>query len=168
VQRHRFLPTLMAARGRARAAVVLLSLVVAAPVLMGAAQAQAQDASVRLAARPTTLPAAPLALQSKTFRWGELFAGDCHQINGTLTLLSDGTGWWSATTWTDHTHSGDVWHSTFNVLTRGGAGLFNLGEFNSPRMDDGNPSPRYGWSNSFAFNPDQFNAIGQVFQNSSC
>ncbi len=168
MHRHRFLVTQTAARARTRAAVILLGLVVAAPVLMGAAPVQAQDATLRLAARPTTLPAAPVALRSKTFRWGELFAGDCHQISGTLTLLSDGTGSWSAVTWTDHTHSGDVWHSNFNVLTGGGAGLFNLGEFNSPRMDDGNPSPRYGWSNPIAFNADQFDAIGQVVQNSSC
>jgi len=169
VHTHRFLVKRMVGRATTRAALVILSLLaVATSVAMSAAPAQAQDVTLRSVASPTTLRAAPLALQRKTFTWGELFAGDCHQISGTLTLFSNGTGSWSATTWTDHTHSGDVWHSTFNVLTNGGASLFNLGEFNSPRMDDGNPPPRYGWFNSFAFNADQFDAIGQVFQNSSC
>lgn len=106
--------------------------------------------------------------QQKVFNWSQLDAGDCHQINGTLTFYSDGTGSWSCTTWTDHTHSGDTWRTSFNVQTAAGAGLFNLGEFDSPRMDDGNPPPRYGWSNAFSFNSDQFDAIGLVTQNYSC
>src|SRR5262249_12299202 len=74
--------------------------------------------------KPTRAVLAAVAedIRTKVFTWGELRAGDCHQITGVLTLLSNGTGSWSCTTWTDHTHSGDVWHSTFNVLTAAGAG----------------------------------------------
>lgn len=108
------------------------------------------------------------AVRSKSVTWGELRAGDCHQIEGRLTFFSNGTGTWSCTTWTDHTHSGDTWRSSFQVLTGGGAGLFNLGTYNGPRMDDGNPSPRYNWGNPFTFDPNQFDAIGQVNQRYSC
>lgn len=86
----------------------------------------------------------------------------------TLTFLSNGTGTWSCTTWTDHTHSGDTWAASFSVLAANGAGLFNLGEFRGPRMDDGDPPPRYGWSRGFAFNPDQFDAIASATEHYSC
>jgi len=109
-----------------------------------------------------------VAVRQKTITWGELRAGNGHQVNGTLTFLSNGTGTWSCTTWTDQTHSGDTWRSSFNVLTSAGAALFNLGEFASPRMDDGNPPPRYGWSNPFSFNAGEFDAIGSATQHYSC
>ncbi len=108
------------------------------------------------------------AVQSVVFTWGELRFGDCHQINGRLTLSSDGTGSWSCTTWTDHTHSGDNWQCHFDVLSGDGASLFNTPQFTSPRMDDGDPPSRYQWGNAFAFNPDLFDAIGQVEQSYSC
>ena len=107
-------------------------------------------------------------VRSKSLTWGELRAGDCHLVNGVLTFYSNGTGSWFCTTWTDHTHSGDTWQSSFQILTSGGAGLFNLGAFKSPRMDDGNPPPRYNWGNPFSFNPAQFDAIGGANQSFSC
>ena len=109
-----------------------------------------------------------LDVRSKSVSWGELRSGDCHEINGVLTFYSNGTGSWSCTTWTDQTHSGDTWQSNFQVLTGAGAGLFNLGPFKSPRMDDGNPPPRYNWGNPFSFNADQFDAIGRANQSYSC
>lgn len=52
---------------------------------------------------------------SKRFEWLDQRAGDCHQ-SGVLTLYPDGRAVWSATTWTDHSNSGDVWHETLKVL----------------------------------------------------
>ncbi len=112
--------------------------------------------------------AVPADLRSKTVSWSNLSAGDCVEPSGTLTFYSDGTGVWSTTTYTNHTHSGDTWRSSFQVMTAQGAGLFNLGQWNSPRMDDGNPPPRYNWGDNFAFNPELFDAIGLVNQSYSC
>lgn len=107
------------------------------------------------------------ALQTKVLRWPELHSGDDQQDNGTLTFHSDGTGTWSCTTLTYHTHTGDVWHCNFDVKGSNGAVLFRLGQFNSPRMNDGNPPPKYTWSAQFAFQPDFFGAIHTATQHYS-
>jgi hypothetical protein len=107
-------------------------------------------------------------IATKQLRFSELRAGDCHQIDGTLTFMSNGTGTWSCRTWTDHNHSEDTWAASFSVLAANGAGLFKLGEFRGPRMDDGDPLPRYGWSRGFAFNPDQIDAIASATEHYSC
>ncbi len=107
------------------------------------------------------------AVQTKVLRWGELHAGDDQQDNGTLALHSDGTGTWSCTTLTYHTHTHDVWHSSFDVKGSNGAVLFHLGTFNSPGMSDGNPPPKYSWSAQFAFQPDFFGAIASANQHYS-
>jgi hypothetical protein len=112
--------------------------------------------------------AVALDVRTKTFTWPELHHGDCQQNNGTMTFNSNGTGSWSCTTRTYQTHSGDVWHSNFDVSAGNGAFLFGLGTFNSPRMNDGNPPPVYPWGAPFSFQPDFFDAIGKVTQRYSC
>ena len=106
----------------------------------------------------------------KSAVWPELHAGDCQQDNGTLVIRSDGTGDWSATTLTYHTHSGDVWHSNFDFYTTAGSRLFRSATLNSPRMNDGNPPPHYFWTGHFTFDPGYFTAIdiNKTRQNSSC
>jgi len=103
---------------------------------------------------------------SKAVGWGQLSAGDCHQSGGALTFNSDGTGLFACTTWTDHTHSGDYWHSSFSVLNSAGAVIFTLGQYNSPRMSDGGPS--YYWTQAFTFQAAQYDAIASVTQTYSC
>jgi hypothetical protein len=100
------------------------------------------------------------------FSWGALSAGDCHQSGGTLTFRSNGTGTWQCTTWTDHTHSGDYWHCSFQVKNAGGGVLFPLGQWDSPRMSDGGPS--YYWTHDFTFEPSLYGAIAAVNQTYSC
>jgi hypothetical protein len=107
------------------------------------------------------------AVQTKVLRFPELHSGDDQQDNGTLTFHSDGTGTWSCTTLTYHTHTGDVWHASFDVKGSNGATLFHLGTYNSPRMNDGNPPPKYSWSVPFAFQPDFYNAISRATQHYS-
>jgi hypothetical protein len=102
------------------------------------------------------------------FLFPELHSGDCQQDNGALTFYSNGTGTWTCTTLTHHTHFGDVWHSSFDVKANDGTHLFNLGTFDSPRMDDGSPPPRYNWAARFTFRPDLFDLIGRVTQHYSC
>lgn len=107
------------------------------------------------------------AVQTKVLRWSELHSGDDQQDGGTLALHSDGTGTWSCTTLTYHTHTHDVWHCSFDVKGSNGAVLFHLGTFNSPPMSDGNPPPKYSWSAQFAFPPDFYGAISSAVQHYS-
>ncbi len=111
---------------------------------------------------------APNVVQSKVFHWGSLHRGDCEQDGGTITFHSDGTGTFTCTTLTYHTHSGDVWHANFTAKGSNGANLFSTPTFNSPRMNDGNPPPKYPWAGQFAYEPDFFQAISSVNQNCSC
>ncbi|OXM69171.1 DUF6294 family protein [Amycolatopsis vastitatis] len=133
-----------------------------APVLAAAAAGTAVLAGAP-AAQATTL-------EVKSATWGELHVGDCQQDNGTIIIRSDGTGDWSATTLTYHTHSGDVWHSSFDFKTTAGTQLFSAGTFDSPRMNDGNPPPHYPWGKHFTYDAGLFSAVNifKTIQHSSC
>jgi hypothetical protein len=117
---------------------------------------------------PANTEAAPLLLQTKSFNWGSLHRGDCEQDGGRILFHSDGTGTFTCTTLTYHTHSGDVWHDNFTVKGSNGAAFFSTPTFNSPTMNDGNPPPKYSWSAQFSFQPQFFSGIAQVSQNCSC
>jgi hypothetical protein len=106
-------------------------------------------------------------LQSKTFTWPDIKTGDCHQTGCTLTLISDGRGTFSCTTWTDQTHSGDVWQAIFTGQDRFKLDLFNVGAFNSPRMNS-NPSPHYQWGGPFNYDKTKFDAIVGMVEHSWC
>ncbi|MCU1684563.1 MAG: hypothetical protein JWQ81_5302 [Amycolatopsis sp.] len=126
-----------------------------------------------LAAAPAAQAApqnAVRTLEVRSATWGQLHSGDCQQDNGTIVLHSDGTGDWSADTLTRHTHSGDVWHTNLDFYTTAGFHLFSAGEFNSPRMNDGNPPPRYHWAAHFVFDPAEFNGVDifRTLQRYSC
>jgi hypothetical protein len=107
---------------------------------------------------------------AKSAGWAELHVGDCQQDHGTITLNSDGTGTWSADTLTYQTHSGDVWHSSFDFYTTAGTHLFFEGTFNSPTMNDGNPPPVYHWAHDFTFDAALYSAVdlNRTIQHSSC
>ena len=105
--------------------------------------------------------------QAKNWTFQNLRAGNCH-LDGTLVINANGTGTWNATSYTDHTSSGDVWHVTISVLDQNQTALFNVGNFDSPSMNDGNPSPRYTWSNAFNFNPAQFSIASFAQPHSGC
>jgi hypothetical protein len=101
--------------------------------------------------------------------WGDLHSGDCIMLPGSsVAFRADGTGTFSATTETLHTHSGDVWHHRIQVLSTTGAPLFSLGPWDSPRMDDGNPPPQYPWTQTFHFDPAVFAAIGSATATYNC
>jgi hypothetical protein len=104
----------------------------------------------------------------KTFTWGEIRAGDCHQIEGTLELRSDGTATFKCVTWTDSTHSGDYWWSGLLLQDHSEVTLHNEPYHKGPRMDDGHPSPRYRWSYDFHYDASKFNDITKVRQSSKC
>ncbi len=116
-----------------------------------------------------TISSADAQVATKDYRWAAMHSGDCEMADGsTLSFRADGSGVFSATTLTYHTHSGDVWHHQITVLSTDGRPLFVLPQWNSPRMDDGNPPPRYGWNAGFTFDPAVFYAIGSARANYSC
>ncbi|MEU5052638.1 DUF6294 family protein [Streptomyces sp. NPDC021096] len=107
-------------------------------------------------------------LASKVFVWGELHVGDCEQRDGRIEFNSDGSGLWSCVTKTYSTGTGDIWHARFSVKNSTGLTLFQVGTFDSPEMDDGNPPPEYRWSRVFIFDEREYNDIGGVTQHYSC
>lgn len=107
-------------------------------------------------------------IETKTFNWPEIRKGDCHQIEGTLVLQSDGKAHFSCVTWTDSTHSGDYWHAGFEFLDHSGVTLFHSPMSTGPRMDDGHPSPRYRWTFDFTFDPGIFSGVVQIRQYCDC
>ncbi len=109
-----------------------------------------------------------VTVQTKRIPFGSVHRGDCEQDGGVLTFHSDGTGTFTCTTLTYHTHSGDVWHASFTVKGKNGATLFTTPTFNSPRMNDGNPPPKYQWAAQFSFLPEWWQGITSASQNCSC
>jgi hypothetical protein len=111
----------------------------------------------------------PDRLLIKTAVWPQLFVGDCVEVAGaTLTLRSDGSASFECVTFTNHTHSGDHWWAGFLLQDKDGVTLHNEGYHEGPRMDDGNPPPRYRWSFNFNFNASIFNAITKVYYSYKC
>ena len=102
-----------------------------------------------------------------------LKAGDCEMYNAALRFGSDGKGAFTSSTLTRHTHSGDVWHASFDVKDRYGNTLFSLGEWSSPRMDEHGPDhapPRgdYDFDASFSYDPSLFGRISSAIIHSRC
>src|ERR1043166_995370 len=94
-------------------------------------------------------------VEFKMFWWkDEIRRGDCvMEPLSRIVLYKDGFGRFLATTYTRHTHSGDVWHHLMYVTDSRGEFLFWVGFFDGPVMDDGNPPPRYSWQKDFRFDP---------------
>jgi hypothetical protein len=110
------------------------------------------SAVVGISAASAQTPAPP-----KVFTWRQLLSGDCVMVPGAqLVLRPDGTGDFSATTYTNSTHSGDVWHHVIEVTDADGRRLFLLGPYDSPRMNDGSPPPLYRWHKTFTFSKADF------------
>ena len=106
---------------------------------------------------------------TKIARFGPLSAGDCVEVDGaTLTQGSDGAATFDCVTFTNHTHSGDYWWAGFLLQDKDGVTLHDEPYHEGPRMDDGDPPPRYRWGFSFNFNPSIFNAITQVYYSFKC
>ncbi len=110
----------------------------------------------------------PEGVVSTKFNWNPLHYGDGEQDGGVLTINSDGSASFTCTTLTYHTHTGDVWHASFTALDKNGAAYFTTPTFNSPRMNDGNPPPRYTWTAYFTFPAYDYSGIKSFTQHYSC
>jgi Family of unknown function (DUF6294) len=101
---------------------------------------------------------------SKRFEWLDQRAGDCHQ-SGVLTLYPDGRAVWSATTWTDHSNSGDIWHETLKVQNSQNQELFGFGVWDSPRVW---PGDQGRWQKEDRFSPAFFDQIASATSGGGC
>ncbi|KAF9331865.1 hypothetical protein BG006_005261 [Podila minutissima] len=68
----------------------------------------------------------------KWWTWNPISAGDCHQEGGWLKIFPDGRLQWDAVTWNDHTWTGDIWHSTFQLKDGSNSILFSAGPYDTP------------------------------------
>ena len=101
-----------------------------------------------------------------TYNWTHLASGDCEMKDATATFRSNGTATFAAQVKTNHTHSGDVWHTTLTGETATGQTLFSIGTLDGPRMDDNHGW--YPWSKDFAFDPAPFALLGKTNMRHSC
>ena len=102
--------------------------------------------------------------EPKRFEWVDQRAGDCH-LSGVLTLFPDGKARWAATSWTDHTVSGDIWHETLQVLDGQKHPLFGFGVWDSDRMFVGD---RDNWSKESTFPAGFFDNAAGAESSGSC
>jgi hypothetical protein len=131
--------------------------------LMGLLSASTINARDKTKGGKRALKAAPAG---SAWTWGKLHDGDCDQENGLLVFYADGKAKWSCRTRTLHTHSGDIWHCTFNVRDARSIFLFNLTYIDSPRMND--DAGWYNWNQDLTFPAQHFSNIAIVDQNYSC
>lgn len=113
-------------------------------------------------------PAPPTTLAWRTFSWNPMYAGDCQMHNARITFYSNGTGYFSSTVLTQHTHFGDYWHIRIEAKNQAGFVLFSLPAWTGPRMDDGNPPPHYPFNRSFGYNQTFLPAISYCTAYNSC
>ena len=106
--------------------------------------------------------------QYRYYTWDEINAGDCHQINGTLVFRSDGVVTFDAIVWTDHTDSGDVWHSSFSVSDNDNVYLLSLDQRDSPTTHGAHVSMHGQWNYPSELYVRLPTIVGRVTQASSC
>lgn len=109
----------------------------------------------------------PFPIATKTSTWGQLNAGDCvMQAGSVLTLYSDNHATFQAVVWTNHTHSGDTWRHTINILNAGGGVVFSI-TLNGPdhMNDDGT---HYAFSSSFGLPPGVYDAATNISVVGNC
>ncbi len=104
---------------------------------------------------------------AKVFRWVDERAGNCH-MSGVLTVYPDGRAHWDATTWTDQTHSKDVWHETLRVRNSQNQEIFGFGVWDSPFMDSPPNGGQYNWSKEGQFPKEFFDAIATATSAGDC
>jgi hypothetical protein len=102
--------------------------------------------------------------ESKNFEWVDVRAGDCH-MSGVLTIYSNGQAHWRATTWTDHTTGGDIWHETLQVLNSQNQPIFGFGVWDSPRVFVGD---RADWEKDGTFGAPFFQNAATATSSGEC
>lgn len=80
-----------------------------------------------------------------------------------LTYYPDGRSYFDAVVYTNHTHSGDTWHHLMWVADSADNFLMWFGFIDGPRMDDGNPPPKYPWHEEKHYDPKLFPRIAHAY-----
>jgi hypothetical protein len=109
-----------------------------------------------------TLP--PPTVTSLTFP--HIAKGDCELDGATIQFKSNGAGQFSARVRTNHTHSGDVWHTTITGRNHAGQTIVSLPTFDSTRMDDNHGY--YPWTVYFEFDPTKWSQIESAHSENGC
>ncbi|HVU44939.1 MAG TPA: DUF6294 family protein [Terracidiphilus sp.] len=98
------------------------------------------------------------------FKWVDSRAGDCH-LSGTLRLHPDGHAVFDATSWTDQSNTGDIWHATLHVYNAQKQELFGFGVWDSPRMF---PGSSYNWKKEGGFPAGLFDQVDSADLGGDC
>lgn len=96
-----------------------------------------------------------LRLEGKKWQAINATAGDCH-VSFIFIVYSDGHATFEAVTWTDFTHSKDVFNIWITVLDTQGVPVFGFGPWDSPPMDSPPAGGYYNWSKVGYFPPDLY------------
>jgi hypothetical protein len=104
----------------------------------------------------------------KRARWDKVVVGNCVLSDGTLTIGSDGSVKFDATTWTNHTNVGATWHAGILLKDKDGKIQEYGGHYDSRRMNDGPPPPHFHMGGASKFEPTRFDLITTATLNSEC
>jgi hypothetical protein len=104
----------------------------------------------------------------KRAQWDRVVVGNCVLSDGTLTIGSDGSVKFDATTWTNHTNVGAVWHAGILLKDKDGVVQEYGGHYDSRRMNDGPPPPHFHMGGTSKFDPARFDLITRATLNSQC
>jgi hypothetical protein len=116
---------------------------------------------------PNTVYATPLPPpQITSLHFPHESKGDCELDGATIQFKSNGSGQFSARVKTNHTHTGDVWHTTIAGRNAAGQDVVSLPTFDSMRMDDDHGY--YPWTVDFEFDPTKWSQIGSAYSKNGC
>lgn len=104
----------------------------------------------------------------KIFRWGEIMAGNCHQLGATLEIRSNGTATFTSRLWT-HSAGTDYWHSTVVLRERQGE-LDRSPRVTSPAIGHPKDGPKHqiDFNYDFDFLASDFRSITEAVEHSEC
>ena len=108
------------------------------------------------------------AVRYKRAQWDKVLVGNCVLSDGTLSIGSDGSVKFDATTWTNHTNVGAVWHAGILLKDKDGVVQEYGGHYDSRRMNDGPPPPHFHMGGTSKFDPARFDLITRATLNSQC
>ena len=108
------------------------------------------------------------AIRYKRAQWDKVSVGNCVLSDGILTIGSDGSVKFDATTWTNHTNTGAVWHAGILLKDKDGVVQEYGGHYDSRRMNDGPPPPHFHIGGTSRYDAARFDLITRATLNSEC
>jgi Family of unknown function (DUF6294) len=90
------------------------------------------------------------------------------QPGGQLLLYDNGNAHFHSVVFTNETHSGDYWWTGFYLQDADKVTLATIDYHKGPRMDDGDPPPRYDFDFDFNFDSSIWGRIAFVTEFYKC